>query len=162
MGKRGPKPQPTSLRVVRGNPSNRPLNDREPKPEPDDGTPPETLEGRARDKWLETVPVLQSMGVWSEADRATWERYCIVYDLFCRNREMIEKVGEVMVFKPKTKDGNPYMQVSPFATQMYRAADTLLKIEQQYGLTPSSRSQVQIHSRPEDDPFEAYLKRRGG
>lgn len=162
MGKRGPPPTPTKLRVVRGNPSKTPLPDGEPIPEPDDGDPPASLSGLALEKWKSTVPVLKQMGVWTTADRSTWERYCIFYERFHHNREMVARAGEVMVFKKQDKNGNPYMQVSPFATQMYRAAEVLLRIEQQYGLTPASRTQVKIHERPEDDPFEAFVQKRRG
>ena len=34
MGRRGPTPEPTVLRMLRGNPGRRPLNDSEPQPEP--------------------------------------------------------------------------------------------------------------------------------
>lgn len=162
MGRRGPPPQPTQLRVIRGNPSKAPLPEGEPKPEEDDGAPPPSLHGVALEKWNATVPILRSMGIWSAADRGTWERYCVVYSQWLRNREMCERAGEVIVFKTKDKNGNPYMQVSPFATQMYRAAEMLLRIEQQFGLTPAARTQVRIHARPEDDPFEAFVKKRGG
>lgn len=162
MGRRGPAPQPTSLRVVRGNPSKTPIPPDEPRPEDDDGAPPEGLSGAALATWERTVPILRAMGVWTAADRATWERYCVVHELFQRNREMVAAHGEVMVFNRRDKNGNPYMQVSPFATQLYRAAAELLRIEQQYGMTPSSRTQVRLHARPEDDPFEAFVQKRGG
>ena len=43
MGKRGPRPQPTQLRLVRGNPGKRAINKLEPKP--DGGIP-------AKPAWL--------------------------------------------------------------------------------------------------------------
>jgi P27 family predicted phage terminase small subunit len=161
MGKRGPAKQPTILRYIRGNPSKEGFNSREPVPPPADETPPESLDGIALQKWRETVPKLKAMGVFTEADRGTWERYCIEYELWRMAREKVRKFGDVMTFKPKADGEVPYMQVSPFASQMMRYATSLLRIEMQFGLTPSSRSQVQIHGSADDDPLEAFITKRG-
>src|SRR5688572_9415358 len=50
MGKRGPAPRPTHLRVLDGNPSKRPLNGDEPMP---DGAPtcPTILDKEAKQEW---------------------------------------------------------------------------------------------------------------
>ena len=159
MGRRGPPPTPTHLKVLRGNPGGKPLNDAEPQPKSDDGFPDAMIVGFALEKWMETVPVLQAMGVWTEADRQTWVRYCCFAAIFKRNYELVELHGDVVMIE--TKAGSSYPQVSPFATQMFNAAREMLKIETQYGMTPSSRSQVKLSSKAENDPFETYLQRRG-
>jgi P27 family predicted phage terminase small subunit len=161
MGQRGPAKQPSIVRYVRGDPSKEGFSANEPKPLPASLSPPDDLEGVALDKWMDTVPKLQAMGVFTEADRGTWHRYCIEFALWKRNVEMVNKYGDVMRFKPKAEGEAPYMQVSPFATQMMKLAASLLRIEQQFGLTPSSRSQVQIHRGAEDDPFETFIATRG-
>jgi P27 family predicted phage terminase small subunit len=161
MGKRGPAKQPTILRYIRGNPSKEGFDGREPVPPPADETPPESLDGIALQKWQETVPKLKAMGVFTEADRGTWERYCIEYEMWRMAREKVRKFGDVMTFKPKAEGEVPYMQVSPFASQMMRYAASLLRIEMQFGLTPSSRSQVQIHGSADDDPLETFIAKRG-
>jgi P27 family predicted phage terminase small subunit len=161
MGKRGPAKQPTILRYIRGNPSKEGFDGREPVPPPADETPPESLDGIALQKWQETVPKLKAMGVLTEADRGTWERYCIEYEMWRMAREKVRKFGDVMTFKPKAEGEVPYMQVSPFASQMMRYAASLLRIEMQFGLTPSSRSQVQIHGSADDDPLETFIAKRG-
>lgn len=160
MGKRGPPPTPTKLKILRGNPRGKPINKSEPKPEGDDGFPDAMLSGDALAKWKETVPVLQGMGLWSRADRGAWVRYCVLYETFVRNKRLVDQHGDVM--QMTTQNGTPYLQVSPYSTQMFAAAKEMLRIEQQYGLTPSSRSQVTATTkRVEDDPFEAYLTKRG-
>ena len=161
MGNRGPAKQPTILRYIRGNPSKEGFNTKEPTPPSSDDTPPESLDGLSLQKWNETVPKLRAMGVFTEADRGTWERYCIEYELWRVAREKVRKFGDVMTFKPKNDGEVPYMQVSPFASQMLRYASNLLRIEMQFGLTPSSRSQVTIHDTPSEDPITAFIKKRG-
>ena len=51
MGRRGPPPKPTRIRLLQGNPSKRPINKREPKPP--DGSPrcPAWLSPEAKRTW---------------------------------------------------------------------------------------------------------------
>jgi P27 family predicted phage terminase small subunit len=156
MGKRGRAPQPTKLKVLRGNPGCRPLNKDEPQPPCDDGSPDPILSGDALAKWTETVPVLRDMGVWTRADRGAWIRYCVLYETFVRNKRLVDQHGDVM--QMTTQNGTAYLQVSPYSTQMFAAARDMLRIETQFGLTPSSRSQVKLSQKAEDDPFEAFVK----
>jgi phage terminase small subunit len=73
-------PTPTSLKILRGNPGNRPLNDAEPVPPPANLTPPRNLTGLALEKWVEMAELLFSMGVFTQADRHPLERYCLMYE----------------------------------------------------------------------------------
>ena len=81
MGKRGPAPQPSILKYIRGNPSKEPLNENEPTPDLADELhpPPQWLEGGALQKWLEVTPVLLRMRVFTEADVETIARYCALW-----------------------------------------------------------------------------------
>lgn len=160
MGLRGPAKQPSHIRLMRGDPSKEGLPKNEPKPPEDSEPPPESLDGVALEKWHDTVPKLKSMGVFTQADRGTWERYCIEYSLWRQAAEMVKQYGDIMRFPPKKEGDPPYLQVSPFASQMMKYATSLLKTEMQFGLTPSSRTQVNIHASPEDDPFTAFVKKR--
>lgn len=72
---------------------------------------------------------------------------------------MVDEHGDVMHLT--TQSGAPYLQVSPYSTQMFAAAKEMLRIEQQFGLTPASRSQVKLAPKVEDDPFESFVARRG-
>lgn len=135
------------------------MNTAEPAPPADDGAPDALLTGDALAKWIETVPVLREMGLWSRADRASWVRYCVLYETFVRNKRMVDEHGDVM--RMTTQTGAPYLQVSPYSTQMFAAAKEMLRIEQQFGLTPASRSQVKLSPKVEDDPFESFVARRG-
>ena len=63
MGKRGPRPQPTQLKILRGNPGNRPINKSEPQPEHDGVVMPLHLGDVAASKWNQVLPLLQSVKV---------------------------------------------------------------------------------------------------
>lgn len=167
MGKRGPKPQPSILKYVRGNPGKRAMNTSEPTPNEidDDFPPPSYLSGDGLEKWHQVVPVLLGMRVMTEADVETIGRYCAIWAEWKKNYEMVKKNGDVLTIW-ETDPADPrkqrvkYMQPTPYATQMKSLATLLLRIEQEFGLTPSSRSQVTIHGRSEDDPLASFVQER--
>lgn len=162
MGKRGPAPEPSILRYIRGNPSKTPINDAEPTPDllPGGASPPDWLEGAALEKWHEVVAVLTGMRVMTVADRETIARYCALWEQWKKNYDVVKRGADVII----TRDANgevKYMQVTPYASQMTKIATLLLRIEQEFGLTPSSRSQVTIHGSRDDDPLATFAQKRG-
>ncbi len=78
MGRRGPRPQPTALRVLRGNPGKRPLNADEPKPASIASiAPPVWLDPTAAEAWRELAPRLQKLGLLTELDQQRFSMLCI-------------------------------------------------------------------------------------
>lgn len=141
MGKRGPRPQPSSIRIARGNPGKRPLNKREPVPEAGAIEPPEWVMGVARAKWDDVVPKLQAMRVITPADVEAIARYCAMYEQWVKYLEQMRRGLDVIVLRDK--DGKVrYMQSSPAATMFVKLAASMLRIEQEYGLTPSARTGI--------------------
>jgi P27 family predicted phage terminase small subunit len=170
MGKRGPAPQPSILKYIRGNPSKESLNTDEPTPDILPGTPPPppTLDGKAVEVWKDVVQTLSRMKVLTEADVPTLTRYCIETVLYLACYEKVKIAGEEYTHwepDPNRTDGKlriKYTQVAPWATQMHRHHAAMLRIEQEFGMTPSSRSQVTTNgSRAEADPLAAFVSRRG-
>lgn len=168
MGKRGPPPEPSILKYIRGNPSKEKLNDAEPTPDLAMPTlqPPEYLDGDALRKWQHVVPVLARSRVMTEADAETIGRYCALWAEWKKNYEIVKQNGDVFTIFENDPDSPgkrrvKYMQSTPYAVHMAKLAVLLLRIEQEFGLTPSSRSQVTIHASPDDDPVAAYVKKRG-
>lgn len=136
MGRRGPAPQPTALKVARGNPGKRPLNQDEPEFEPPAAVnPPGDLKGAGLVEWQLQIGHLVSSGVLTAVDMSGFLTYC---------RLLSE---EEMVQKEVAKD----KRVSDLHLRNY-----LLKVRAQanqyrgqYGLTPSSRSGVKA-KKPKD------------
>jgi P27 family predicted phage terminase small subunit len=168
MGKRGPAPEPSILKYIRGNPSKGALPKDEPTPEllPDGVKPPEGIPPRAIEKWKEAAAVLSRMRVLTEADTEPLTRYCMLWERFIVNYEKSLKMGEEITHyepDPNFTDGRlriKWIQVAPWVTQYRTLARELLRLEQEFGLTPSSRSQVSIHSNQADDPLRAFAKKR--
>jgi P27 family predicted phage terminase small subunit len=170
MTKPGPRPMPTRFKEIFGNPGKRPLNENEPQPDTlDDFSPPEHIanDELAVRKWGEAVRVLYDMQVMTVADRETLARYCLVWSHWMQMREKCRQLGrEIMHYEadPNRTDGRlriKWAQPAPWAVDEKAARKDLLQLEREFGLTPSSRSQVTIHSNKADDPFEAFLAERG-
>lgn len=169
MGKRGPPPEPSILKYIRGNPSKETLNTAEPTPDlvPSNFPAPKALDGPAVEVWNDTVPKLAKMRVLTEADVPTLTRYCIETALYLVCYEKVKTHGEEYTHlepDPHRTDGRlriKYTQVTPWATQMHRHHAAMLRIEQEFGMTPSSRSQVSTTNGNEADQIAAFVQKRG-
>ena len=162
MGKRGPPPDPSVIQMLKGNPSKKGVNRDEPTPDAVSGdypAPPE-LEGRPAEIWRDFVRTASNMRVLTQADLFTIARYCIERDLYLICYQQVKQGGEyftVYEVDPDTKKTRiKFTHVAPWATQMHRHHAACLRIEQEFGMTPSSRSQVKTHGSA--DPLSALAK----
>lgn len=152
MGKRGPRPEPTILKIAKGNPGKRRLNKDEPKPASDGVQPPEWVTGVALAKWNELVPQLVGMGVMTNADVETVARYCTMHEQFVKYLDQVRRGLDVLVVRDD-KGKVKYMQSTPAAVMLHKLAPAMLRIEQEFGLTPSARTG--IVAKPQSEETEA-------
>ena len=141
MGKRGPRPEPTIIKIAKGNPGKRALNQSEPKPPSDDIKPPSWVTGVSLEKWEEVVPKLVGMGVMTNADIDTIVRYCTMHEGYVKYLDQVRRGLDVLVIRDD-KGKVKYMQITPAATMLSKLSASMLRIEQEFGLTPSSRSGI--------------------
>lgn len=141
----GPKPQPTHLKVVKGNPGKRALNRREPKPTGNLYDAPEWLTDAQRTIWnyaIETAP----LGLLKRIDQSTLVVWVIAQDM---HRQAVAKLnaadGAMLI---KTPNGMPAQ--SPYLSIVNKQAQIMLKAAGEMGFTPASRSKVEI-DQPDDD-----------
>ncbi|NBW18970.1 MAG: phage terminase small subunit P27 family [Caulobacteraceae bacterium] len=160
MGKRGPRKEPTIIKIAKGNPGKRPLNKNEPKPPSDDITPPEWVTGVAREKWENVVPKLIGMGVMTNADVDTIARYCTMHEQYVKYLEQCRRGLDVLVIRDDAGKVK-YMQSTPAATMMTKLAASMLRIEQEFGLTPSARSGLSVGTQAPKDDLEAFFAAEG-
>ena len=155
MGKRGPRPQPTLLKIARGNPGKRKINKKEPHPS-GDVWPPSYLSGKSLEKWQELAPGLVETGVLTCADTEALGRYCVLWEQFQKYLVEVQAGRDVLVIKDES--GNvKYMQSTPAAVMMMKLQTALLRIEQEYGLTPSARGNIVGKKETEEDPAKKWL-----
>lgn len=170
MGKRGPAPEPSILKYIRGNPSKETLNAAEPTPDLLDAVdPPEeiTSDDLAVKKWNRSVPVLRRMRVFTEADIDAWVIYCRTWANWMRAKAKCDQYGRdnvAMEPDPNSTTGKlriKWTQPYTWAVEEKALANDLRRLQQEFGMTPSSRSQVTIHDSPAEDPVVAFGKKRG-
>lgn len=158
MGARGPKGKPTNLKVLEGNRGKRASNDSEPKPNPlMDLKPPVFLDKFGKAEWKRIVPVLASLGLLTEIDRAALAGYCNAYGTWENaNRQMRGK--SMVIF---TEKGYPVQ--NPLLNVINKQSDMMKAYLVEFGMTPAARSRVSAaEGEKEDDPFEALVNRKNG
>ena len=134
MAKPGTKPQPTHLKMVRGNPGKRKLNDQEPQPDMEMPQPPPMLSAEALTQWEVVAPQLHQMGVLTMIDASALEMYCVAYGNWYAAQEKIKEFGPLVMARSGYLQQSPYMQIANKAFEQMRA------MLPEFGMTPSSRS----------------------
>lgn len=123
--KRGPKPRPTALKILEGAQPCR-INGDEPTFRPGSDSPPDWLDGLAREHWEELVPVLAEGRILSAADRSNLVLLCQLY------RGWREDPTDLKVI-------NQYVRLSL-----------------EFGMTPSSRSRLKAAPEKPKDEVQAF------
>ena len=140
MGKRGPKPKPTAMLKLSGSKwvnETRSGRDKEPAVEAAMPKCPTWLKDRrARAHWRKTVKSLMEIGVLAAIDGDALARLCMTYSRYIDAQAELDESGEVCL----NNKGVPVS--SPWSRVVESLAAQLLKLETEFGLTPSSRTRV--------------------
>jgi P27 family predicted phage terminase small subunit len=153
----GRKPKPTSLKVLNGNAGKRPLNKNEPKTTPGISRCPSWLSPKAKTAWKEIGGHLKNMNVLNVEDSKALELLCDAYSEWRDARAVIQREGST--YETDTENGvrhwnRPEVSV---ANDAWRRVKSMLS---EFGLTPSSRSKIQVNGSEADDPFKKPSKKR--
>lgn len=146
MGRRGPVPQPTSLKKLLGNPGKRPLNEHEPIPPEGPLTAPATLEDAARPYWNELIPLLAAMKVGTVVDAFLLERYCNARARYVvLNKFMMRKGVAGTTYSVRNEKGDvKLVREIPQAKEYRLLQGQILQMERELGLTPAARSRLRV------------------
>ena len=144
----GRKPVPTNLRLLKGNPSKRPMNKDEPQSEcvRADLPPPKHLGKLASECWIHMVKMLSEAQVITELDLHGLELYCAAYQNWRDGQQKVIELGSIV---KSPKSGYPVQ--SPYFAIANKAHEQMVKISAEFGLTPSSRSRVQTVTKSGND-----------
>lgn len=143
MGKRGPAPKPTGLRVLHGDREDR-INRNEPLPSEQAIVPPRALDGYAQSVWDRLAPDLIAKRVLTAWDVDQFATFCEAASTYKEAREHLTAEGLTARGAAGGVIKSPYWQI------MRDAADIMTKVGGRFGLTPSDRSSLTIE-RPTDE-----------
>ena len=132
----GPPPKPTALKELEGNPGKRALNEHEPRPARKAPACPKFLEPEAKREWRRLAKEMETLGILTEEDRASFAAYCQAYARWKEAEEFISKHGPIV----KTPSG--YWQQIPQVSIAQTYMKIMNKLAEQFGLTPASRSRI--------------------
>ena len=156
MGKRGPRPTPTKLKLLRGNPGNRPINKSEPQPATDGVVMPSHLGEVAAAKWGQVLPLLQAVKVMTRADIEALARYCDTYEWWLATRAKLKKEGDTYPIL-NDKGDVKYIAQRPEVSIAHKLAVQLRQLEQDFGLNPSARTGLHVEEPKQKDEDDARM-----
>lgn len=160
MGKRGPRSQPTQLKILRGNPGKRDVNGSEPQPPVDGIVMPPHLGDVAAARWSDLLPMLQSTRVMTRADVEALARYCDTYEWWLATRAKLRAEGDTY---PILNDAGEikYIAQRPEVSIAHKLAQQLRQLESDFGLSPSARVSLKVEpDAKEEGKLAAFLARK--
>lgn len=145
----GRPPKPTAIKAAEGNPGKRKLNQAEPKPNPVHTLkPPANSLADVRKFWRKYGPMLDKIGVLTEADVAALDLMAIHYAIAkAALAAMVTDDGKLELTR-EDEEGverkHPMLQVLRDNSASFRLYSVL------FGLNPAARARLVV-SEPEDD-----------
>lgn len=149
MGRRGPPPEPTALKLLKGNPGKRAINHDEPQPakaEKGERRVPASLPPAGKRLWASLVPELARLNLLTKIDDATLHGACLSYARALEAGAIVKKQGMTIITDKGFVIQHPAISIERNSWAAW------LKFATQFGLTPSSRSS--IHIKPQDAPSD--------
>lgn len=150
-----PKPTPTKLKLVRGNPGKRAVNRDEPDLPAVEGAreAPAWLPEVARAEYARVLPLLTASRVLTEGDLRVLEAYALSYSEMVAATELVQKLGRVA-----TAPKSGFEVSAPWVAQQRSAVAMLLKCAAELGLTPSARTKVKTVERKDRDGAAEFFE----
>lgn len=146
MGRRGPPPKPTILKILQGNPGGKRLNANEPRPAPltDVPDPPTYLNEAGKAEWKRVLTILVRIGVVTDADLDLVAIYADTFSKWCEANQFVRERG--MFFPVLSEDGKKIrcLQQFPHVNIASRCAVLMVQIGDRLGLNPAVRSRLTV------------------
>lgn len=138
MGKRGPQKTPSAVLEKRGSWRSKARKDEPIYDLAGDFSVPKELTAEGKKLWRKILPMVIGQGVLTQADIASFTRYCIYWQMW------------------KRLIANPESSVA----EIMKLETAILKLEQQFGLTPASRPNIKADNQvgDKDESKKNYFK----
>jgi len=148
VGRRGPKPLPANVHLLRGNASKKPLASLlDEVVRPDVAVPkcPDALSPEAKAEWKRITKHLRVLGLISQIDMAMLTGYCAAWGDYVWAEK---RIAALNVEDPTGERGriwdtpSGYKQISVLQQIKNRALDQLKSFAAEFGMSPAARSRV--------------------
>jgi P27 family predicted phage terminase small subunit len=150
MAKRGPKPVPEHLRLLKSPSGGPPRVPASPAP-PGRPERPDYFDDLAAAEWDRLCPKLEAVGVLADSYGPALACYCETYSRWRKAEAMVRKQGMIV---PTARGGH---QVHPALRVSRDASALMIRFLIEFGLTPSSRRRVQAEAPPVADELSEFL-----
>ncbi len=144
-GRRGPAKTPTAILKLRGSWRGDARED-EPQPVSEIPRKPKDVTGQAEEAWRVLTPKLKAMGVLGTIDRNALTRYCLLWVQWTDAANFLKKNGLVRVVKRKGKITG--CVAWPHVGIVDKLSIQLLRLEKEFGMTPSARAGMTVSKPP--------------
>jgi P27 family predicted phage terminase small subunit len=148
----GPRPKPTHLKVIAGNPGRRPLPQDEPEPDGDLFEAPEHLSQRQKEIWAKCIRDAPA-GLLKRLDTNVLERFVAAKALWEDANRRVSESGSIVNGPEKGK----FMQ-NPFLRVMWESDKAIRRACDELGFSPAARTRVKISGKKKDRSSFGKLK----
>jgi P27 family predicted phage terminase small subunit len=136
----GRKRTPTALRLLRGNPSGRPINRDEPQPDAlETACPVELTDDAARAEWIRAIVPAIRIGQITSSDKPLAVAHCELWATW--QSQLAEAVKHPHVI---AAGKHKYPMPNPARVMANKTLHLLGQVDEKLGFTPTSRSKVQV------------------
>ncbi|WP_380177808.1 phage terminase small subunit P27 family [Kalamiella sp. sgz302252] len=162
----GPPKTPSHLVLVRGNPSKRPVNQNEPKPEKGVPNTPKHLDKMGKYWFQQIAQELDGIGVLTQLDGKALELLIEAYTEYRRHCETLDREGYTYaIYSEEEPDEGKeraikFIKAHPAAAMKADVWKRIRAMLSEFGMTPASRSKVNAGGPDKVDPLEEFLKAR--
>ncbi len=147
MGRRGPPPKPTVLKLLTGNPGKRRIRRNEPKPakaRKGSRRCPAWLPPEGKREWKRVVPELERLGLLTKVDDASLEGYCLAYARALEAGKHVKQSGLTVM----TDKG--FVLQNPAVSIERNAWNQVKQFAAEFGLTPAARGRMEMPDLPKE------------
>jgi phage terminase small subunit len=151
----GPRPQPTALKMLRGNPGQRKLNVDEVKPPPGEVTKPRGLTAGASLVWDELAPVCVAMGTLTTADVRPFASLCELQATLLQASAQKDAEGFGMFTLSEDYNGAAKVGVHAAIRVERETATAVRPFYDYFGMTATSRTRMTV-PKPAEEPVSKW------
>ena len=153
---RGRKAVPAQMKLVKGNPGRRPINNEPPFDAVEEAKVPDApdwLHPEQQEFWGQLAPLFAKANVLRETDLHMLSAMCIVLGEMKFANEQL-KVSRLV------RTPNGHVQTSPFVSMLNQAIKRFQSLASEFGMTPAARTRILVRAgvKPEDELAD-YLGR---